>query len=276
MFAQTVELTDPEFAIAVYPRVQFHPNLGPDRVYPLLGVLPDLDQPGLSQHPQVARDRRLRQRQQRGPQFSGGAVAFGEQVDEPTNQHRESKRHAAIQSCLLPESALTVSEERAINLETVSYEPSWLYEGRFQFQNHYFGKPGELAETTPSGKLTEEFQCAQFIDESSEVRFWVRNLVRKPTSFQLQTSSDWFFPDFVCQPVDGRVLVVEHKGKDRYIAEDAMTGRQLERQSRCSPNASGCLFVFGRRAHVDYNRMEIYHLVPATSGLPRFRRGAER
>ncbi len=64
----------------------------------------------------------------------------------------------------------------------MSYEPSWLYEGGFQFKKHYFGpKPGELLETTPSGKLKEEFQCAQFLDGLPEVKFWVRNLARKAT-----------------------------------------------------------------------------------------------
>ena len=43
----------------------------------------------------------------------------------------------------------------------MNYEPSWLYEGGFQFNHHYFDpKPGELLETTPSGKLKEELQCA--------------------------------------------------------------------------------------------------------------------
>ncbi|MCC6356666.1 MAG: hypothetical protein IT577_22500 [Verrucomicrobiae bacterium] len=71
---------------------------------------------------------------------------------------------------------------------------------------------GELAEKRQDGSLTEEFQCAQFLDSLPEVAFWVRNLSRKKTSFRLQTSRDWFYPDFVCQLKDGRVMVVEYKG----------------------------------------------------------------
>ena len=37
--------------------------------------------------------------------------------------------------------------------------------------------------------------------------------VRQPNSFWLQTSSDKFYPDFVALLNDGRVLVVEYKGR---------------------------------------------------------------
>ncbi|MCU0781959.1 MAG: hypothetical protein MUF04_12775 [Akkermansiaceae bacterium] len=30
------------------------------------------------------------------------------------------------------------------------------------------------------------------------VRYWVRNLARRSTSFRLQTATDWFYPDFLC------------------------------------------------------------------------------
>jgi type III restriction enzyme len=67
-------------------------------------------------------------------------------------------------------------------------------------------KPGELKEITPGGDLTEEFKCAQHLDGLAEVEFWVRNLSRRNTSFRLQTSKDWFYPDFLCQLTDGRIL----------------------------------------------------------------------
>lgn len=136
-----------------------------------------------------------------------------DEVETRIQQHRDGERKAAFQAFLLPDAPLAVSEERTINFKAMSYEPSWLYEGGFQFKKHYFGpKPGELKETTPGGTLTEEFKCAQFLDGLPEVKFWVRNLARRTTSFRLQTSRDWFYPDFICQLNDGRVLVVEYKG----------------------------------------------------------------
>jgi type III restriction enzyme len=137
-----------------------------------------------------------------------------EQIEERIQQHRDGEQKAAFQQFLLDGSALTVSEEHAINFKTMSYEPSWLYEGSFKFKKHYFGaKPGELLETTPSGKLKEEFECARFLDGLPEVKFGVRNLANKATSFRLQTSKHWFYPDFICQLNDDHVLVVEYKGE---------------------------------------------------------------
>ena len=137
-------------------------------------------------------------------------------VEERIDEHRQDERKKTFQAFLLPASELAVSLDRAINFKTMAYEPSWLYEGGFQFKKHYFGKPGELLEKTPSGKQTEEFTCAQFIDNLPEVKCWVRNLSRKPSSFRLQTSKGRFYPDFICLLNDGRILVVEYKGGHLY------------------------------------------------------------
>jgi len=102
-------------------------------------------------------------------------------------------------------------------------------------------KPGELLETTPSGKLKEEFQCAQFLDSQvPEIEFWVRNLANKATSFRLQTSKNWFYPDFICQLQDGRTLVVEYKGEHLFAeaGEKRAVGAVWESRS-----GGKCLFV---------------------------------
>lgn len=167
-----------------------------------------------------------------------------EESETRIQQHRESERKAAFQMFLLPESVLTVSDECAVNFKMMTYEPSWLYEGGFQFKKHYFGpKPGELHEKTPAGNLAEEFRCAQFLDgELPEVKFWVRNLPRKARSFRLQTSTDWFYPDFLCQLADGRVLAVEYKGKYLYDAVDAEEKRAVG-EVWASRSGGRCLFV---------------------------------
>ncbi|MFZ1507860.1 MAG: DEAD/DEAH box helicase family protein [Anaerolineae bacterium] len=166
-----------------------------------------------------------------------------EEVEKRIDEHRQAERRAAFQAFLLPQSVLAVSDEVAINFRTMGYEPSWLYEGAFQFPKHYFGpKPGELRELTPSGKLTEEFRCAQFIEDLPEVTFWVRNLALKATSFRLQTATDWFYPDFICQLKDGRLLIVEYKGKDRYTSADAEEKRAIGAVWE-SRSHGRCLFV---------------------------------
>lgn len=166
-----------------------------------------------------------------------------DEITEHIQQHRENECKAAFRQFLLPDSDLAVSQDRALNFMKMSYEPSWLYDGGFQFQKHYYGpRPGELQEKTKSGELTEEFKCAQFIDGIKEVECWVRNLARKNNSFRLQTSTDWFYPDFVCKLTDGRVLVVEYKGKDRYTAEDAGEKRAIGAVWQSRSN-NQCLFV---------------------------------
>lgn len=164
-----------------------------------------------------------------------------DEVEARIEQHRERERKAAFQAFLLPASALAVSEERTINFKTMGYEPSWRYEGGFQFQKHYFGpKPGELAEFTPGGNTAEEFKCAQFLDGLAEVEFWVRNLPRKATSFSLQTSGDRFYPDFFCQLRDGRVLAVEYKGGHLWAGAEEKRAVGMVWASR---SGGRCLFV---------------------------------
>ena len=74
------------------------------------------------------------------------------------------------------------------------------------------------------------------------MKFWVRNLARKFTSFRLQTSKDWFYPDFICQLNDGRVLAVEYKGQHLYDGNDA--GEKLALGAVWAARSCGrCLFA---------------------------------
>ncbi len=164
-----------------------------------------------------------------------------DEIEERIQQHRDSERTTAFKEWLLPESALTVSAEQALNFKTMTYEPSWLYEGGFQFKKHYFGpKPGELREKRADGEQTEEFKCAQFLDGLPQVKFWVRNLSKRSGSFRLQTSKDWFYPDFICQLQDGRVFVVEYKGR-HLLAEAA--DKAAVAAVWASRSGGKCLFV---------------------------------
>jgi type III restriction enzyme len=166
-----------------------------------------------------------------------------DEIADRIQQHREEARKESFQMFLLPDSMLTVSDDRVINFKAMSYEPSWVYDGGFRFQKHYFGpKPGELREKKSNGQLTEEFQCAAYLDGLPEIQFWVRNLPRKSSSFRLQTSKDWFYPDFICQLTDGRALAVEYKGKHLYDGVDAEEKRAIGRVWE-SRSGGRCLFV---------------------------------
>jgi type III restriction enzyme len=76
-----------------------------------------------------------------------------------------------------------------------------------------------------------------------EVGFWVRNLERQEKfSFWLQTSTDKFYPDFVCKLKDGRYLVVEYKGADRWSNDDSREKRRLGEFWALKSDGK-CLFV---------------------------------
>lgn len=82
------------------------------------------------------------------------------------------------------------------------------YMGKFRFEKHYYPVPADLKDGT------EEMLCALVIEQHPQVRHWVRNLDSDPKAgFWLPISSGRFYPDFVCELLDGRLLVVEYKGE---------------------------------------------------------------
>ena len=92
----------------------------------------------------------------------------------------------------------------------------------------------------------EEFQCAQALDRLEEVRFWLRSVARDPASFWLPTASDRFYPDFVAQLEDGRLLVAEYKG-ERDIASDDTREKQTVGALWERRSGGRCLFIVVQR-----------------------------
>ncbi|MDX2081107.1 MAG: DEAD/DEAH box helicase family protein [Terrimicrobiaceae bacterium] len=96
-----------------------------------------------------------------------------------------------------------------------AYAPGKDYPRAHEFRKHYYPRVGAF-------DSDEEEACAHWLDRAAQkgkIAFWVRNLVRKPTcSFFLPKAEGRFYPDFVCQLPDGRTLVVEYKGADRWEA----------------------------------------------------------
>lgn len=140
-------------------------------------------------------------------------------------------------SLLEREDALGVDARLQLVFEHGRYAWDYQYNGFVALPKHFFPVIGNLK---PEG---EEFDCAQFIaNELPGLRWWVRNVERKPHAFSLPTSGDRFYPDFVCLLQDGRILVVEYKGADRWTQPDEAEKRNIgavwERRS-----GGRCLFV---------------------------------
>jgi type III restriction enzyme len=138
---------------------------------------------------------------------------------------------------------VSVSESYQFTFNPDTYVPSREHPTPEEFQHHYYPQVGEL----DNG---EELALARWLDNEAQkgrIKFWVRNLVRKPgASFSLQTSTDRFYPDFVCVLPDDRILVVENKGTDRWneAEEDRKIGKLWEEMSN-----GRCFFVMVKEKH---------------------------
>ena len=117
------------------------------------------------------------------------------------------------------------------------------YSGRFRFKKHYYPVIHDLREKRNDGTPAEEFVCARAIDGLSSVKHWVRNVERDDRfSFWLPTATDYFYPDFVAELNDGRVLVVEYKGAHLIDLADTREKDQIGRQWEASSGGK-CLFL---------------------------------
>ena len=95
----------------------------------------------------------------------------------------------------------------------------------------FYAQIDDLKEKTDSGKISEEFKCAQLLDMHSKVKYWVRNIPKQPhTSFWLPTEKDYFYPDFVAELVDGSIFVLEYKGGHLDTADDARIKNAIGKQ----------------------------------------------
>lgn len=167
--------------------------------------------------------------------------------------YRRAARTQAFQTFLLPEceTPLVVSPEVCFVFEPGAYPFSRRYQGRYKFKKHYYEDVGDL------NAEGEEFECAQFIDQLKEVEVWVRNLERRQsTSFWLQTSTDKFYPDFVCKLKDGRFLVVEYKGGHLEDTADTKEKRALGELWEARSNGT-CLFVMPSNRNFEAIRQKI-------------------
>ena len=110
------------------------------------------------------------------------------------------------------------------------------YRGSYEFAKHFYTAIDDLKEKTSTGKISEEFECAQAIDLNKNVKNWVRNIPQqRQTSFWLPTSSDYFYPDFVIELNNSAIVLIEYKGEPYKSNDDSreknMVGEQWAKGS---------------------------------------------
>lgn len=160
----------------------------------------------------------------------------------------DSYRNKAIAECYQQtlfddssewESCLDAEFNYSFNPE--NYTPvAPFYDGKYRFSKHYFA---EIENLKSKG---EEFDCAVYLDSLKEVKYWIRNPDMAKRGFWLPLSgsngSKRFFPDFVCELYDGRILVVEYKGENLATNADSKEKDTIGRYWSEKSNGK-CLFV---------------------------------
>jgi type III restriction enzyme len=170
------------------------------------------------------------------------AQAIGKEIE----RLREFAMEKGFQARLFEMSVPPVenSVHYSFEFQAGMYPARQCYQGSYEFEKHFYPVIHDLREKTGAGKVAEEFQCAQAIDAHPKVKQWVRNIERQEKfSFWLPTSSDYFYPDFVAELIDGRVLAVEYKGEPYKSNDDSREKKQVgERWEKSSEGR--CLFLF--------------------------------
>lgn len=121
---------------------------------------------------------------------------------------RSQTRRATTQLFETMPEALLTSDDHATWIEEQAYRPVKLDDSGQRFNKHAF--------TQVASMNGEELLCAQQIDGHENVERWIRNPEQETQGgFWLPKSPGRFFPDFIVELKDSRVVLVEYKGKDR-------------------------------------------------------------
>ena len=175
------------------------------------------------------------------------AQAIGKRLDAL----EEASRKRGFDQLVLPglqargddhsEASMITSDQWRFCFVAGHYPARNVYTGRQRFNKHWF---------TPIHALKaqgEEFECAQALDRHAQVRHWVRNIERQQQfSFWLPTATDYFYPDFVAELIDGRLLVVEYKG-EAYATNDDSREKNAVGRAWAAASAGAALFTFVER-----------------------------
>jgi type III restriction enzyme len=155
--------------------------------------------------------------------------------------YRTKAQAQAYQTCLFgSDNNVCLSDQFVYEFSPANYpsRPPY-YSGRYKFQKHFF-PIGLIEDLKAQG---EEYECAKAIDTLPQVKYWIRNLVRRDhASFWLPLAQGKFYPDFICELNDGRMLVVEYKG-EAYATNDDSAEKRAVGELWAQHSKGNCLFI---------------------------------
>ncbi len=130
------------------------------------------------------------------------------------------ERNKVYQGSLFQQDAAPcLSFENGFRFFDGMFEGVRTYQGRTVFSKHFTGK-NQVPAFDGRGEYGEEFQCAMFLDANAKVKHWVRNVAKHSNAFWLPLAGGKFYPDFVAELQDGKILVVEYKGEHLRTNQD--------------------------------------------------------
>ncbi|MEQ1545244.1 DEAD/DEAH box helicase family protein [Methyloglobulus sp.] len=159
-------------------------------------------------------------------------------VREQIESYRQQAVEKGFQLALFEETdQLETRFDHEFEFKPGYYATNKPYQGRYKFSKHFYPMIDDLKEDG------EEFECAKLIDSHPKVKHWIRNLVNKDeVAFRLPLAKGWFYPDFIAELVDGRLLVVEYKGKV-YVTNDDSREKKAVGELWAKKSGSLCLFL---------------------------------
>ena len=186
---------------------------------------PSIRQPVLREWVRRALDGLMAERGFSLAQLLKGQFVLRRKLEEQLVLARDAARRSGFQQALFGGVLEVVADDGPAHGFTyppdmTQYPAHQHYRGTYRFRRHYYPVPGDLK------NVGEEFECAKQIDLLDEVEFWVRNLVH-PSQFWMPTATQRTYPDFVAKLKDGRLLVVEYKGGDRFTADQEKEKRMV-------------------------------------------------
>ncbi len=177
------------------------------------------------------------------------AQAIAQEVERLRQLAMEKGFQGRLMAMTVPD--VEIEAKYSFQFQPGKYPARQIYQGSYEFSKHFYSIIHDLREKTDGGRTSEEFLCAQAIDAHAKVKQWVRNIERQEQfSFWLPTSTDYFYPDFVAELDDGRVLAVEYKGKPYETNDDSREKRQVGQQWEKS-SGGRCLFLFAVKQDED-------------------------
>ena len=162
-------------------------------------------------------------------------------VGDLISRHRREAQKKGYQTSLFDENnTACLSDQFVYEFSPESYPSRQpYYTGRYKFQKHFF--PQNLIEDLKA--TGEEYECAKAIDGIPDIKYWIRNLVRRnKASFWLPLAHAKFYPDFVCELTDGRMIVVEYKG-EAYVTNDDSAEKRAIGNKWAEMSDGKCLFI---------------------------------